>query len=105
MDTSILSVKIDPKDKKKAQILAHKLGFSLSAVIKAYLKDFLRTKRVSVSLEEELELTDWAKQQLAQSKKEVEQGYVSPPFNNVEDEIAWLNDPNAKYANGRPVRE
>lgn len=105
MNTAILSVKVDPKDKKQAQALAQELGFSLSALVKGFIKEFLRTKEVKFSLpEEELELTDWAKQQLALSKKEVEQGYVSPAFDNAEDAIAWLNDPKARYENGNPAR-
>ncbi len=105
MKTTILSVKVDEKDKRDAQILARKLGFNLSTLVKAYLKEFLRTKEVNVRLEDEMELSAWAKKQLAQGKKEVEQGYVSPAFKTVAEEIAWLKDPNAKYANGRPVRE
>lgn len=105
MKTSIVSVKVDEQDKRKAKTIAQELGLSLSAVIKAYLKEFLRTKRVNVGLDEQaIELSDWAKGELEKSEQDVKAGRVSPSFDNAEESIAWLNDPNAKYANGDPVQ-
>lgn len=100
MATTLLTIKVDDKDKKKAQKLAKELGFTLSDVVRADLKKFLREKRVDVGLE----LTDWAKEQLRQSEKDSKAGYVSPSFDNAEDAIKWLEDPKARYQNGRPVQ-
>ena len=55
MKTSSLSVKIDPKVKSAAEKVAHDLGFSLSAVINASLKDLIRRKSVSFTLDADLE--------------------------------------------------
>ena len=102
MDTEIINIKVDAKDKAQAQKLARQLGFSLSGVMKAYLKEFIRNKRVNVGLpEEELELTDWAKEELRQSAEDVKAGYASPSFKSADDAINWLNDKNPTYNNGK----
>jgi len=80
------------------------IGFSLSSVLNAYLKKFTKVKSVDFLNEEELELSDWAKKELKKSDQDIKQGYVSPRFDNLEEELTWLDDPNAKYINGRPVR-
>lgn len=50
MKTSALSIKIDPKVKEEAQKVADQLGFSLSAIVNASLKNLARSKTVSYSL-------------------------------------------------------
>jgi addiction module RelB/DinJ family antitoxin len=49
MNTTSLHIKIEPDIKREAQKTAEDLGLSLSAVTKALLKQFVRTKRLSVS--------------------------------------------------------
>lgn len=46
MKTSVINVKTDRDMKKNAQKLAEELGLSLSTVINAYLKQFVRDKEV-----------------------------------------------------------
>jgi addiction module RelB/DinJ family antitoxin len=48
MNTTSLHIKIEPDIKQKAQKTAEDLGLSLSAVTKALLKQFIRTKRLAV---------------------------------------------------------
>ena len=48
MNTTSLHIKIEPDIKKQAQKAADDLGLSLSAVMKSLLKQFIRTKRLSV---------------------------------------------------------
>ncbi len=50
MKTSALSIKIDPKVKEEAQKVANQLGFSLSTIVNASLKNLIRSKTVSYSL-------------------------------------------------------
>ena len=50
MKTSVLNIKIDPKVKNEAQKVADELGFTLSAIITASLKNLARSKTVSFSL-------------------------------------------------------
>jgi addiction module RelB/DinJ family antitoxin len=48
MNTTSLHIKIEANIKREAQKTAEELGLSLSAVTKALLKQFVRTKRLSV---------------------------------------------------------
>ncbi len=52
MKTAVLNIKIDPKVKKEAQRVADDLGFSLSAIINASLKNLARSKTISYSVVE-----------------------------------------------------
>lgn len=52
MDTAVINVRTSLQLKTQAQKVAEQLGFSLSAVINAYLRQLVRTKMVKVSLEE-----------------------------------------------------
>ncbi|MFA5643093.1 MAG: DUF6364 family protein [Candidatus Paceibacterota bacterium] len=47
---TIINVKTDKDVKEEAQKLAKDLGLSLSAVVNAYLKQFVRTRRVDFSM-------------------------------------------------------
>ncbi len=102
MKPVIINIKVDAEDKKKAQELAHELGVSLSGVMKMYLKDFLRNRRIEVGIDDE-EPSGQLIKDLKQSEKDRKEGYASPVFKSAKDAIAWLNDPNAKYENGESV--
>jgi addiction module RelB/DinJ family antitoxin len=52
MNTTSLHIKIEPTIKAAAQKTADELGLSLSGVVKALLRQFIRTKRLSVDLPE-----------------------------------------------------
>jgi len=47
---TVINIKTDKEVKKRAQKVAAELGFSLSAVINAYLKQFVRNKEVYFGL-------------------------------------------------------
>ena len=51
---SVISVKIDPKVKQQAQVVAKQLGISLSGIINAYLRQLIQTKEIHFSCGEEL---------------------------------------------------
>ncbi len=67
MKTSVLNIKIDPKVKKEAQKVADDLGFSLSAIINASLKNLARSKTISYSI---LEPTSLLKKAIVSSRNE-----------------------------------
>lgn len=96
-NTVAINIRTDIKIKSKAQDIAEKLGLSLSAVINAYLKQFVRTKSVSFSLEERP--SEFLKKTLAQSKKDIKNGFVSPAFTDANEALKWLKNPKAKYVN------
>ena len=52
MNSTSLHIKIDAEIKEQAQQTAQELGLSLSAVMKALLKQFIRTKHLSVGVAE-----------------------------------------------------
>ena len=104
MNTAVVNIKVDPKVKKQAQAVVEKLGFSLSSVINAYLRQLIKTRKVEFSDDVQLKLTPWAKRLLKRSEKDVKEGFVSPTFSNAKDSLVWLNDPKARYQNGHPVR-
>ncbi len=64
MNTTSLHIKIEPDIKREAQKTADELGLSLSAVTKALLKQFIRTKQLSVSTRDLPEIPDNVKKGL-----------------------------------------
>lgn len=97
MNTTIVNVKIDSMTKTHAQEVADRLGFSLGSLIKAFIKQLVREKRVSFSLSEEP--SEYLMHAIAESKKDIKKGWVSPEFDNTEKAIAWLDDSDKKYEN------
>ena len=49
MNTQVITIKVDPATKREAQQTADVLGLSLSAVLKGFLKQFIRTKTITFS--------------------------------------------------------
>ncbi len=86
MKTSALSIKIDPKVKYEAQKIADQLGFSLSAIINASLKNLMRTKTVSYSI---LEPSPMLKRAIRSARQDRVQGKSYGPF-SLKDSIAFL---------------
>jgi len=75
MNTTSLHMKIEPAIKKQAQETADELGLSLSAVVKALLKQFIRTKRLSVGVNETPEIPNaYLRKALKQSEKDIKAG-------------------------------
>jgi len=95
MKTAVINIKTDKELKLEAQAIAADLGFSLSSLITAFLKNLTRTRAVTFSVSEEP--SDYLIQALKESEEDRLAGRTSPTFDNVDDSIAWLNDPNRKY--------
>lgn len=90
MKTAVLNLKIDQKTKKQAQDLAEKLGFSLSSIVNAYIKSFIKDKTVHFSLREEIP-SEYLKQALKESEEDRKNGdYYS--FENPKDALKFLED-------------
>lgn len=96
-NTAVINIRTDLKVKKRAQKIAQELGLNLSVLINAYLKQLVRTKSVSFSLDEEP--TDYLLKSLRESKKDIRKGFVSSAFDNAKDADEWLDNPKAKYEN------
>lgn len=89
MNTTSVHIKIESDIKIQAQKTAQELGLSLSAVMKALLKQFIRTKHLSVGLNEEPSV--YMIEGLKKSDKEYKDGNTSPSFTNVKDSFKWLD--------------
>ncbi len=88
MKSAVINIKTDATVKRKAQKVAFQLGFSLSALINAYLRDIVRNKSIHFSLTEEP--SDYLLRVLKESEKDRKAGSVFPRFEKPEDAIAWL---------------
>lgn len=101
MNTTSLHIKIEPNIKAQAQKTANELGLSLSAVMKALLKQFIRNKSLSVGIKERPEIpNEYLRKSLKQSEKDIKAGRVIS-FKTPDDAIAYAsslieNDKNHK---------
>ena len=84
MNSAVITTKIDPKTKTQAMKTADELGMPLSVVIKAFLKQFIRTKSVSFSTQEEIP-NEYLLDLMRQAEEDLRTGKASPTFNNGED--------------------
>ncbi|MDP3741325.1 MAG: hypothetical protein Q8R08_03300 [bacterium] len=100
MKTEIINFKTDLDTKRRAQKTARDLGLSLSTLLNAYLKQFVKTKTVTLGAGGE-KPSEWLINELKQAEKDEKEGWISPAFDNVEDSIAWLKDPSRRYQNGK----
>lgn len=100
MKSEVINIKTDPITKKKARKVAEDMGFSLSTLLNAYLKKLIKTKTVTFGEEGE-EPSEWLVNELKIAEQEEKEGWVSPGFDNTEDMMAWLNNPNRRYENGK----
>lgn len=75
MNATSLHVKIETNIKEQAQKTADELGLSLSAVVKVLLKQFVRTRQLSVGLNEEP--TEYFKQLMKEANEDVRAGRVT----------------------------
>lgn len=89
MNTAVINIKIDEKTKKEAQQIAKELGVSLSSVIKAYLKQLVRTKKIILTTEEEP--TEFMLDALKESKEDIKTGRVVS-FKNIDNAIDYFKN-------------
>ena len=97
MNGAVINVRVDSQTKVQAQNVAEELGFSLSGVIHAFLKQLIRTQAVSFAVSEEQ--SDYLIKTLKESDKDIKAGQVSPLFTNVTGAIKWLNTKKKRYGN------
>lgn len=89
MNVTSLHIKLEKDIKKEAQKTAEELGLSLSAVMKALLKQFIRTKSLSVSVDEKPSL--YMIDALKSSDSEYKKDKTSPSFSDPKDSFSWLD--------------
>lgn len=97
MNYTIVNLKIDPKTKMEAQLIAQEIGVPLSTLLKSYIKQLIRTKKVTFDVSEEP--SEYLIKSLEEAEKDRKSGYVSPAFTNTNEAISWLDNPKRKYEN------
>lgn len=98
MKSEIINIKTDPQTKKRARKIASDMGFSLSTILNAYLKQLIKSKAIYFSVAKE-EPSELLIDDLQAAEKDTRKGKVSPAFDNAKDAVKWLRDPKAKYQN------
>lgn len=89
MNTTSIHIKVEEDIKNQAQRVAEDLGLSLSGVIKALLKQFVRTKQLSVGTREEIPNQYFIKS-LRKSEEDVKAGRVIS-FESGDDAIKYVS--------------
>ena len=85
----MLSIKLEPELKNEAQKIASQLGISITTVVKAKLKEFVRTKSLNICLDEK------PSPKLIKTLKSIGTEAKSPAFLNAKDAINWLKEKDA----------
>lgn len=87
---TVIHIKTDKDVKENAQALAAKLGLSLSHVINASLRNFIRDRTVVFT--DVPRMTPQFEKKLDRIEKDIKEGKnLSPKFTNMEDAIAYLD--------------
>ena len=87
---TVLNVKIDPELKRAAQETAKRLGLPLSTVVSAQLREFVRTRSITIS--EPPQLRPEVEEELLSLSDQARRGEdVSPAFAHMDDALAWLD--------------
>lgn len=89
MNYAVVTTKVDLQTKRKAMEIANSLGVPLSNIIKALLKQFIKTKTIAFSLQDEIP-NKHTRAILKQAEKNLKNGNHSPIFKTGEEAVAWL---------------
>ena len=88
MSNAAIYVKTEPETKQKAQKVAKELGLSLSTVVNGFLKQFIKTKTVTFSADEEP--NEYTRFVMKQAEENLKKGNHSPVLKTGEEAVAWL---------------
>ncbi len=82
-------IRMNPDMKEEAQEVADKLGFSLSTLIKAYVKQLIKTKHIEFSLEEKP--SQYLIDSIKRAERDIKEGNISPAFKTGKEAVQWLS--------------
>ena len=89
--TTLLNIKIEDKLKKQAQAVAAELGFPLSTLLKAYIRQLINNKTVYFSIKPTYQMTPELEEELNQIEDDIKTGRnLSPGFSTAKDALAYL---------------
>lgn len=87
---TVLNVKVDEKLKRDAQTAAKAIGLPISTVVSAGLREFVRTRSITISDEPRLK-PEIEAELLAIEQDITKRKNLSPSFTNLEDARRWLD--------------
>lgn len=86
---TVIHIKADKEVKQNAQKAAKDLGLTLSDVINAALRNFIRTREVIFS--DIPQMTPWLEKRLEKVEEDIKRGRnISPKFKNMDAAIEYL---------------
>lgn len=88
--TDVINIKVESQIKRDAMILAEELGFTLSSVMNAFLKQFIRIRSVNFSIKGEEAFTPYALEMLKRADDDVKRGRVKS-FRNMDSMRSYLD--------------
>jgi addiction module RelB/DinJ family antitoxin len=92
MNTAVINIKTDKQSKQELQHIAQEMGLSVSAVINGLIKQVIRTRSVTFSLDETDEKpTQYLLDALKESKEDIKSGRVVS-FDNPQDALHYLDN-------------
>lgn len=91
MNYAVVSLKVDPQTKREAMETAGALGMPLSVVIKAFLKQFIRTKSISFNIQDETP-NAYLRNVIKQAEENYRKGNVSPALKTGEEAVKYLEE-------------
>jgi antitoxin component of RelBE/YafQ-DinJ toxin-antitoxin module len=87
---TVLNIKLDPDLKRQAQEAAKAIGLPISTVVAAGLREFVRTRSITIS--DPPKLKPEVEAELLQISADAKKGInVSPTFDNLDDAFTWLD--------------
>ncbi len=90
MKTAMINIKTETHVKAEAQKLAKELGFSLSSIVTASLKQFIRTREVQFSMSHKM--TPYLEGILKQVDKDIKANKnLSKNFTNIKEMDSYLD--------------
>lgn len=90
MKTAMINIKTETHVKAEAQKLAKELGFSLSSIVTASLKQFIRTREVQFSMSHKM--TPYLEGVLKQIDKDINANKnLSKNFTNIKEMDSYLD--------------
>jgi len=88
MDSTVLHIKTDVKTRNEAKKVAEDFGFSLTSLVNAMLKEIVRKKRLTLSIDETP--SQFFKDSMKRSEEDIKAGRVVS-FDAPQDAIDFLS--------------
>jgi addiction module RelB/DinJ family antitoxin len=88
-NTTVLNIKIDKDLKRQAQEIAKEIGVPMSIVVTANLRDFIRTRTITITDIPQLKPEIIAELSMI-SRDYKKRNDLSPGFTDIDEAIDWL---------------